>query len=225
VATTIAVGVNGEVRCEMLGMATGTSGAEPFWTAFLRSLSRRGLHGVKLVISGAHEGLKAAVAKLLKASWQRCRGHFLRNALAYADKGQRQKVFALINTIFAQETADTAHEQWRVVSDQLRPELPKLAGMMDDAEHEVLTFIDFPKEHRVKIHGTNVLERLNGEIKRPADVVGIFPNEASIRRLVGALLMEQSDEYAIQKRYMSLESLTTMSKNPPISLPAGPALA
>jgi putative transposase len=225
VATIIAVAVNGEGRREVLGMATGPSEAEPFWTAFLRSLTRRGLRGVKLVISDAHEGLKAAVAKVLKASWQRCRVHFLRNALAYANKGQRQMVFALINTIFAQETAETAHAQWRIVTDQLRPKFPRLAAMMDDAEHEVLTFMDFPKEHRVKIHSTNVLERLNGEIKRRADVVGIFPNEASIRRLVGALLMEQNDEYAIQKRYMSLESLATMSENPPIRLPAAPALA
>lgn len=225
VATIIAVAVNGEGRREVLGMATGPSEAEPFWTAFLRSLTRRGLRGVKLVISDAHEGLKAAVAKVLKASWQRCRVHFLRNALAYANKGQRQMVFALINTIFAQETAETAHAQWRIVTDQLRAKFPKLAAMMDEAEHEVLTFMDFPKEHRVKIHSTNVLERLNGEIKRRADVVGIFPNEASIRRLVGAPLMEQNDEYAIQKRYMSLESLATMSENPPIRLPAAPALA
>ena len=225
VATIIAVAVNTEGRREVLGMATGPSEAEPFWTQFLRSLTRRGLRGVKLVISDAHEGLKAAVAKVLKASWQRCRVHFLRNALAYATKGQRQMVFALINTIFAQETADAAHGQWRIVADQLRPKLPKLAAMMDAAEHEVLTFMDFPKEHRVKIHSTNVLERLNGEIKRRADVVGIFPNEAAIRRLVGALLLEQNDEYAIQKRYMSLESLAAMSENPPIRLPAAPALA
>ena len=225
VATIIAVAVNTEGRREVLGMATGPSEAEPFWTAFLRSLTRRGLRGVKLVISDAHEGLKAAVAKVLKASWQRCRVHFLRNALAYANKGQRQMVFALINTIFAQETTDAAHGQWRIVTDQLREKLPKLAAMMDGAEHEVLTFMDFPTEHRVKIHSTNVLERLNGEIKRRADVVGIFPNETAIRRLAGALLLEQNDEYAIQKRYMSLESLAAMSENPPIRLPAAPALA
>jgi transposase-like protein len=225
VATIIAVAVNSEGRREVLGMATGPSEAEPFWTQFLRSLMRRGLRGVKLVISDAHEGLKAAVAKVLKASWQRCRVHFLRNALAYANKGRRQMVFALINTIFAQETPEAAHEQWRVVADQLRGKLPRLAAMMDDAEHEVLTFMDFPKEHRVKIHSTNVLERLNGEIKRRADVVGIFPNEAAIRRLVGALLMEQNDEYAIQKRYISLESLAQLSENPAIRLPAAPALA
>ena len=225
VATIIAVAVNTEGRREVLGMATGPSEAEPFWTQFLRSLMRRGLRGVKLVISDAHEGLKAAAAKVLKASWQRCRVHFLRNALAYANKGQRQMVFALINTIFAQETAEAAHAQWRVVTDQLQAKFPKLAAMMIDTEHEVLAFLDFPKEHRVKIHSTNVLERLNGEIKRRANVVGIFPNESAVRRLVGALLMEQNDEYAIQNRYMSLESLATMSENPAIRLPAAPALA
>jgi putative transposase len=225
VATIIAVAVNAEGRREVLGMATGPSEAETFWTQFLRSLMRRGLRGVKLVISDAHEGLKAAAARVLKASWQRCRVHFLRNALAYANKGQRQMVFALINTIFAQETAEAAHAQWRIVTDQLQAKFPKLAAMMIDTEHEVLSFLDFPKEHRVKIHSTNVLERLNGEIKRRANVVGIFPNESAVRRLVGALLMEQNDEYAIQNRYMSLESLATMSENPTIRLPAAPALA
>jgi len=225
VATIIAVAVNSEGRREVLGMATGPSEAETFWTQFLRSLMRRGLRGVKLVISDAHEGLKAAAAKVLKASWQRCRVHFLRNALAYANKGQRQMVFALINTIFAQETAEAAHAQWRAVTDQLQAKFPKLAAMMIDTEHEVLTFLDFPKEHRVKIHSTNVLERLNGEIKRRANVVGIFPNEGAVRRLVGALLMEQNDEYAIQNRYMSLESLATISENRTITLPAAPALA
>lgn len=225
VAAIIAVAVNSEGRREVLGMATGPSEAEPFWTAFLRSLTRRGLRGVKLVISDAHEGLKAAAAKVLKATWQRCRVHFLRNALAYANKGQRQMVFALINTIFAQESAQAAHAQWRIVTDQLRERFPRLAEMMDTAEHEVLAFMDFPKEHRVKIHSTNVLERLNGEIKRRADVVGIFPNDKAVVRLVGALLMEQNDEYAIQKRYMSLESLAAMSDNPAIRLPAALALA
>jgi len=225
VATIIAVAVNTEGRREVLGMATGPSEAEPFWTEFLRSLMRRGLRGVRLVISDAHEGLKAAVAKVLNATWQRCRVHFLRNALAYANKGQRQMVFALINTIFAQESAELAHKQWRIVTDQLREKFPKLATMMEAAENEVLSFMEFPKEHRVKIHSTNVLERLNGEIKRRSDVVGIFPNERAIRRLVGALLLEQNDEYAIQKRYMGVESMAQLSENPTIRLPAAPALA
>jgi len=220
VAVIIAVAVNTEGRREVIGMEVGPSEAEPFWTKFLRSLAHRGLRGVKLVISDAHEGLKAAIAKVFKATWQRCRVHFLRNALAYANKGQRQMVFALINTIFAQETSEAAHAQWRTVTDQLAERFPKLARMMEGAEHEVLAFMDFPREHRTKIHSTNTIERLNGEIKRRSNVVGIFPNEKSITRLVGALLLEQNDEYAIQKRYMSLESLAPMSDNPSLRLPA-----
>ncbi len=220
VAVIIAVAVNTEGRREVIGMEVGTSEAEPFWTKFLRSLAHRGLRAVKLVISDAHEGLKAAIAKVFKATWQRCRVHFLRNALAYATKGQRQMVFALINTIFAQETAEAAHAQWRNVTDQLRARFPQLAKMMEGAEHDVLAFMDFPREHRTKIHSTNTIERLNGEIKRRSNVVGIFPNDAAIVRLVGALLLEQNDEYAIQKRYMSLESLAPMSDNPSLRLPA-----
>jgi len=139
-------------------MAIGQSEAEPFWTQFLRSLMRRGVRGVKLVISDAHEGLKADVAKVLKASSQRCGVYFLRNALAYANKGQRQMVFALINTICAQETAVAAHLQWRLVTDQLRAKFPKLASTMTGAEREVLTLTDFPKDPRMKMCSTSVLE-------------------------------------------------------------------
>jgi putative transposase len=150
--------------------------------------------------------------------------HFLRNALAYANKGQRQMVFGLIKTIFAQETPQAVHSQWRIVTDQLREKCPRLAQMTEQAEHDVLTFMDFPKEHRLKTHSTNVLGLLDGEVKRLADVVGIFPNEKAIRRLVGALLMKHTDEYGIQKRYMTLESLALMSENPAIRLSAAPAL-
>jgi len=179
VAAIIAVGVNSDGRREVLGLAVGPSEAEPFWTAFLRRLMRRGRRGVKLVISDAHEGLKSAIAKVLRASWQRCRVHFMRNLLAHAPKGQRQMVAALIGTIFAQDSAQAAHAQWRAVAEQLRARFPKLAALMDEAEHEVLAYFDFPKE------------RLNGEIKRRADVIGIFPNEAAIVRLVGALLLAE----------------------------------
>jgi putative transposase len=213
VAVIIAVGVNTDGIREILGMAVGPSEAEPFWTEFLRSLSRRGLRGVKLVISDAHIGLKAAIAKVFKATWQRCRVHFMRNALAYAGKGQRQMVLALINTVFAQETAEAASAQWRVVADQLRGKFPKLSAMLDDAESEVLAYMEFPKAHRVQIASTNPLERLNAEIKRRTNVVGIFPNDASIVRLVGALLLEQNDEWQLQRRYMQLEGLQTVSDN------------
>jgi putative transposase len=213
VAVIIAVGVNTDGTREILGVAVGPSEAEPFWTDFLRSLSRRGLRGVKLVISDAHIGLKAAITKVFKATWQRCRVHFMRNALAYAGKGRRQMVLALINTVFAQETAEAAHAQWRVVSDQLREKFPKLSTMLDDAEIDVLAYMDFPKAHRAQTASTNPLERLNAEIKRRTNVVGIFPNDGSIIRLVGALLLEQNDEWQLQRRYMQLEGLTTVSDN------------
>src|ERR1700761_3003315 len=213
VAVIIAVAVNTDGVREVLGMAIGPSEAEPFWTAFLRSLTRRGLRGVKLVISDAHEGLKAAASKVLKATWQRCKVHFLRNALAHAGKGQRQMVLAMINTVFAQETHEAAISQWRTVADQLRVKFPKLAKLMDGAEADVLAFMGFPKAHSKQIHSTNPLERLNAEIKRRTDVVGIFPNETAITRLVGALLLEQSDEWALQRRYMQLEGLQTLTDN------------
>jgi putative transposase len=220
VAVIIAVAVNTDGRREVLGMKVGASEAEPFWTEFLRSLTRRGLRGVKLVISDAHEGLKKAAAKVLAATWQRCRVHFMRNALAHVPKGQRQMVAALIRTVFAQESREEAHRQWRAVADQLRSRFPKLAALMDEAEHEVLAHMGFPREHRAQLHSTNPLERLNGELKRRADVVGIFPNEGAIVRLVGALLLEQNDEWAIQRRYMSLETLAGLSENPAVALPA-----
>jgi len=220
VAAIIAVGVNSDGRREVLGLAVGPSEAEPFWTTFLRSLTRRGLRGVKLVISDAHEGLKAAISKVLKATWQRCRVHFTRNVLAHATKGQRQMVAALIGTIFAQDSAEAAHAQWRIVTDQLVARFPKLERMMKQAEHDVLAYFDFPREHRTKLHSTNTLERLNGEVKRRSDVIGIFPNDAAIIRLVGALLLEQNDEWAIQRRYVTLETLATIGENPDIRLPA-----
>ena len=220
VAVIIAVGVNTDGVREVLGMAVGPSEAEPFWTTFLRSLTRRGLRGVRLVISDAHEGLKAAAAKVLKATWQRCRVHFMRNALAHAPKGQRQTVAALIRTTFAQETEADARRQWRVVADQLRERLPKLAKLMDEAEADVLAFVTFPKAHRLQIHSTNPLERLNAEIKRRTDVVGIFPNEAAITRLIGALLLEQNDEWQLQRRYMQLEGLQQLADNQPARLSA-----
>ena len=196
-------------------MAIGPSEAEPFWTAFLRCLTRRGLRGVKLVISDAHEGLKAAAAKVLKATWQRCEVHFLRNALAYASKGQRQMVLALINTVFAQETPEAAHHPVAHRRRSAAREVPE-ARHDDGSTPSTMCWPSwaFPKAHRVQIHSTNPLERLNAEIKRRTNVVGIFPNEAAIMRLVGALLMEQNDEYAIQNRYMSLESLALLSENP-----------
>lgn len=221
VAVIVAVAVNSDGRREILGMDIGPSEAETFWTAFLRKLARRGLRGVKLVISDAHEGIKAAVAKVLHATWQRCRVHFMRNVLAHAGRQGRRVVSAFIGTAFAQDDAETAKTQWRKVADQLRPKLPKLAAFLDEAETDVLAYMTFPVQHRAKLHSTNPLERLIGEIKRRTEVVGIFPNEEAITRLVGAVLLEQNDEWAVQRaRYMSLETIAPLSDDPAVSLPA-----
>ena len=220
VAVIVAVGVNSDGRREVLGMTVGHSEAEPFWVEFLRSLTRRGLRGVKLVTSDAHEGLKAAIVKILGATWQRCRVHFMRNALAYAGKTQRRIVSAWVGTAFAQDDATAARKQWRQVADQARPRVPKLAALMDDAEADVLAYMGFPAQHRAKLHSTNPLERLNGEIKRRSEVVGIFPNEDAVTRLIGALLLEQNDEWAVQRaRYMSLETIAPLSDDPIVGLP------
>ena len=187
----------------------------------MRKLRRRGLRGVKLVISDAHEGIKAAVAKLMNATWQRCRVHTMRNALAHAGKSSRRVVSAFMATAFAQASAEAAKTQWRRVADQLRPKLPRLAGFMDEAEDDVLAYMSFPAEHWSKLHSTNGLERLNGEIKRRTDVVGIFPNDEAIVRLVGAILLEQNDEWAVQRaRYMTLETIAALSDDPIVGLPA-----
>ena len=220
VAVIIAAGANAQGRREVLGMAIGASEAETFWTEFLRSLARRGLRGVQLVISDDHKGLKAAVTRVLGATWQRWRVHFMRNLPAHAGRQGRRIVSAFVATAFAQDDAESAAAQWRQVADQLRPKAPKLAALMDEAEHDVLAYMSFPNEHRTKLHSTNPLERLNGEVKRRTNVVGIFPNEDAIIRLVGAILLEQNDEWAVQRaRYMTLESIAPMSNDDLIKLP------
>ena len=219
VAVTVAVAVNDQGRREVLGMAIGASEAEAFWTEFLRSLARRGLRGVKLLISDDHKGLKAAATRILGATWQRCRVHFARNLLAHAGRQGRRVVSAFVATAFAQEDADSAKAQWRQVADQLRPKVPKLAVLMDEAEHDVLAYMTFPKEHRQKLHSTNPIERLHAEVKRRTNVVGIFPNEAAITRLVGAILLEQNDEWAVSRRYMTLESIAPLSDGVPSRCP------
>ena len=216
---TVAVAVNDQGRREVLGMAIGASEAETFWIGFLRRLTRRGLRGVKLVIADDHKGLKAAATRILGATAQRCRVHFMRNLLAHAGKQGRRVVSAFVATAFAQDDADSAAAQWRLVADQLKPKAPKLAALMDEAQHDVLAYMSFPREHRQKLHSTNPLERLNGEIKRRTNVVGIFPNENAITRLVGAILLEQNDEWAVSRRYMTLESIAQTSDNLTLKLP------
>jgi transposase-like protein len=205
VAAIIAVAANTEGRREIVGLGIGPSEAETFWADFLKRLARRGLRGVKLVISDAHEGLKAAVQRVVGATWQRCRVHFMRNALAYVPKTQETVVAAAIRQAFIQPDRETAGQVWRHVADQLRPRFEKLGRLMDEAEHDVLAYMTFAAQHRTKLHSTNPLERLNKEVKRRADVVGIFPNEESIVRLVGAVLLEQNDDWQTQNRYMQIE--------------------
>ena len=219
-AVIVAVAVNEDGKREVLGVATGPSEAETFWTDFLRSLADRGLRGVKLVIADDHKGLRAAARRVFNATQQRCRVHWMRNALAHAPAKQRMAVAAMLKTIFAQDTKVEAEAQWDVVADALREKQPKLGALMDTSRDDVLAYMSFPREHWTQIASTNPLERVNREIKRRADVIGIFPNDAAIIRLVGALMLETNDEWAVARRYMSLETLARVTDNPTVRLPA-----
>lgn len=218
-AVIVAVGVNLDGRREVLGIATGPSEAETFWTEFLRSLADRGLRGVKLVIADDHKGLRAAARRVFDATQQRCRVHWTRNVLAHVGARNRAPVAAMLKTIFAQESKAAAMEQWTQVADALRAKHPKLGDLMDASREDVLAYMDFPKPHWPQIASTNPLERLNREIKRRSDVVGIFPNAPAVIRLVGALMLEASDEWAVTRRYMSLETLARIDDTVPIGLP------
>jgi len=215
----IAVAVNEDGKREVLGVATGPSEAETFWTDFLRSLADRGLRGVRLVIADDHKGLLAAARRVFSATLQRCRVHWMRNALAYAPAtGQQRADVAMLKTIFAQDTKAEAVTQWNTVADALREKQPKLSAMMDASREDVLAYMDFPKEHWPQIASTNPLERLNKEVKRRADVVGIFPNDEAIIRLVGAQMLEINDEWAVARRYMSLEAFARVSHTESLTL-------
>ena len=218
VAAIIAVAVNTDGRREVLGVATGASEAEVFWADFLRSLTDRGLRGVKLVIADDHKGLRAAARRVFHAGLQRCRVHWARNLLAHVGAKQRAAVAAMIRTIFTQETKAEAFAQWGKVADALRDKHDKLGALMDASREDVLTYMDYPKEHWAQIASTNPLERVNKEIKRRANVVGIFPNDEAVVRLVGALMLEQSDEWAVSRRYFSLESLASLADTDPRKL-------
>jgi len=208
-ATVVAIGVTVEGERQVLGIDAGPSEDAAFWTAFLRDVKRRGLAGVRLVISDAHEGIKKAVATVLTGTtWQRCRVHFMRNLLAVVSKGAREAVAAVVRTIFAQPDHASALTQLRRVVDGLRPRFPEAATRLEEAAEDVLAHLHFPAAHRRQLHSTNPLERLNKEIKRRTHVVGIFPTRGALLRLVGALLIEQDDEWAVaDRRYFSAESM------------------
>jgi transposase-like protein len=215
-AVVIAIGVNGDGQREVLGLDVGPSEDGAFWLAFLRSLVARGLSGVQLVSSDAHQGLKGAIAAVIHgATWQRCRVHFVRNLLGLVPKSAAEMVAATVRTVFAQPDAPSAREQWRAVADRLRARFPKAADLMDEAEADVLAYLAFPKGHWRQIWSNNPLERLNKEVKRRTDVVGIFPNPAAVVRLVGAVLSEQHDEWQVARRYLSVESLAKLRKEAP----------
>jgi putative transposase len=215
-AVVIAIGVNAEGRREVLGLDVGPSEEEAFWQQFLRRLVERGLAGVQLVTSDAHAGLKRALTTVLQgASWQRCRVHFVRNALALVPKSAQQLVAATIRTVFVQPDAASAREQWRRVTDSFRERFPRLADLMDDAESDVLAYLAFPSAHWRQIWSNNPLERLNKEVKRRTDVVGIFPNDAAVIRLVGMILAEQHDEWQVSRCYFSIESLARVTPRRP----------
>jgi len=214
-AAVIAVGVTRTGQREVLGFDVGAAETYEFWLAFLRSLVARGLKGVRLVISDAHEGLKRAISEVLAgASWQRCRVHFMRNLLARVPKHAQPMVAALVRTIFAQPDLASAREQLEHVAANLDRRFPQAAALLRDAMEDVLAYMAFPAEHWRRIHSTNVLERLNRELARRCDVVGIFPNMAAAIRLLGALLEEQQDEWLVSRRYFSLESMAKIDACP-----------
>jgi len=207
-AAVVAIGVRETGEREILGFAIGSSEEASFWTEFLRTLVHRGLRGVCLVISDAHEGLKAAMNQVLAgASWQRCRVHFMRNVLAHVTRADRSMVAAALRTIFAQPDRASAGQQLTLVAETMAPRWPKAAELLRRAEQDVLAYMAFPSEHWTRIYSTNPLERLNKEIKRRTNVVGVFPDTPSVERLVGAILMDIHDEWQVSRRYFSQESM------------------
>ena len=219
-AFVVAIAVDNEGTRHILGFDIGMSESGAFWEEFLRSLVRRGLSGVKLVISDAHEGLKTAIATVLHgATWQRCRVHCMRNILCHVSRKQQGMVAAMIRTVFAQESLDDAKKQLRAVVSQLEEHFPKAMEVLENAESDILAYMLFPSVHHSQIHSTNPLERLNKEIRRRSNVVSIFPNRASVIRLIGSVLVEQQDEWlSTEKRYMSRDSMTRLEALPGTSM-------
>lgn len=220
-ALVVAIAVDDNGTRHVLGFDVGMSESGAFWEEFLRTLVRRGLSDVRLVISDAHEGLKNAIAKVLPGtSWQRCRVHCMRNILCQVPRKQQGMVSAMIRTIFTQESRDEAKQQLRNVVSQLEGHFPKAMEILENAEADILAYMNFPAAHHPQIYSTNPLERLNKEIRRRSNVVSIFPNRAALLRLIGSVLIEQQDEWiAAEKRYMSLESMQKLIQAPQSETP------
>jgi putative transposase len=219
-AVVIAYGVRADGVREVLGMDVVLGEDAALWRTFFQSLVARGLHGVQLVISDAHPGLKQAIrAVFVGAAWQRCRVHFLRNLLARVPKNAQALVAAAVRPLFQQPDRTAAQRQLREVCQSLQARFPQAVALLEEAEEEILTFYDFPAEHRRQLYSTNPLERLNKELKRRSAVVGIFPNRAAVIRLLGALLMEQNDEWLVGRHYFSETSMHKLL-HPPSGTPS-----
>jgi putative transposase len=210
-AVVVAHAVHETGRREIIGLDIGEAETEAFWTEFLRSLVARGLLGVQLAISDAHPGLKSALAQVLGAPWQRCTVHFLRDLRGHVRREQHDALGAIVRQLFTAPTGDEARRRLRDAVGQLERRHPKIAALLEEAEHDILAFYAFPAEHWSKLRSTNPLERVNREIGRRSDVIGIFPNDAALIRLAGALLLEQNDEWLVGRRYLSQESLTALT--------------
>jgi putative transposase len=216
-ALVIAYGVHATGRREVIGLDVGEAETEAFWREFLRSLRARGLTGVRLCISDAHEGLRQAITKVLGCPWQRCTVHFLRDMLGHVAKAQQPMIAAAIRGIFQAASLAEARERLAEVVERLRTAAPKVAALLEAAEPDLLAFYELPREHWSKLRSTNPLERVNREIGRRTDVVGIFPNDAALLRLAGALLIEQNDEWLVARRYLSQESLELVLTDEPVT--------
>jgi transposase-like protein len=209
-ALVVAYGVHETGRREILGTDVGEAESEAFWREFVRSLVARGLSGVLLCVSDAHVGLKKAIAQVLGCPWQRCTVHFLRDMQGHVGKSQQQMVAAAVRQVFQAEDPGQARLVLAEVVGRLAPAVPKVARLLEEAEEDLLAFMGFPREHWSKLRSTNPLERINREIGRRSDVVGIYPNDESLLRLSGALLLEQTDEWLVSRRYLSAESLAKL---------------
>ena len=192
---------------EVIGLDVGEVESGAFWVEFLRGLKKRGMGGVRLAVSDDHEGLKAVIARVLGCPWQRCTVHFVRDMLYHCRRDQRGLVAAALREVFNADDQEQARARITQVIARLKPIAPKVCRLLEDAEEDLIAFYGFPREHWTKLRSTNPLERVNKEIGRRTDVVGIFPNDAAVIRLAGALLSEQNDEWLVQRRYLSVESM------------------